>query len=157
MRSRDIKKTLQTPRQLEAQFGPEEARRIEAQCKALGRIRARQAAQQRRQLANPDKELPAPPEGLKRGPKPNPFLDKCEHGLHTSLTKREKQAFEALRKAKAPHVTPSTFLRFVICEALEKHRRKDLPTSPFTVDLDAVQDVRRLRGSAGQPAQRAAC
>lgn len=120
-----------------------EARAIDAQCKALARIRKRQASQQRKALANPQDPPPPPPEGLKRGPKPNPFLEKSEHGLHTQLTKREKEGFNALRKRLAPHASPSVFLRWMVCEQLEKHRRRDCPTTPFIVDLSSL-DHRQL-------------
>jgi len=143
VRSRDIKKRLEQAYQLEAQLGHDEAVRVEAQLRALARVRRRQAVQQRAALVDPDTAPKPGPEGLKRGPKPNLFLEKCEHGLHTSLTKRERKAFQSLREAQAPHVTDSTFLRALICEALEKHRRKDLPTLPFIVDLEAVNDPRR--------------
>jgi len=156
VRTREIKTRLDTAYMLPAQHGHEEALRIEKQLRQLARVRRKQARQQARALANPDEIIPAAKGGLKRGPKPNPFLVKCEHGLHTQLTEREITAFHALRKTQAPNVTGSTFLRFLICEALEKHRRKDLPTSPFTVDLQAAQDHRRTRTARAREARRAA-
>jgi len=152
VRTRDIKTRLDTAYMREGRGTPEqqaEARAENAQLMALARIRKRQASQQRKALANPQDPPPRPPEGLKRGPKPNPFLEKSEHGLHTQLTKREKTGFEALRKRLAPHASPSVFLRWLICEELEKHRRKDCPTSPFRVDLfDLDHRQKRSVGAA---------
>jgi len=131
--------------------------RIAAQLKAMHRIRKRQHAQQRKALATPDSFPAPPPEGLKRGPKPDPSRELCNKGRHTQLTKREDDALEALRKKLAPRATTSVFLRWLVCRELESHRRKDCPTMPFAVDLDNL-DTRSLRatGAARSAARRAA-
>ena len=157
MRSRDIKTRLDTAYMAEGRGTPEqqaEARAEHAQLRILARIRKKQARQQIRALANPDN--PPPPFGgrLKPGPKPNPFLDKCNHGLHTQLRGREYKAFEALWKRQAPPgVTRSSFLRFLICEKLESERRKDCPSMPFSVDLHNLpKEARRGRHAARRAA-----
>ena len=130
---------------------------VAAQCRALHRIRKRQAAQQRKALANPTAPPPpAPTGGLKRGPKPNPDLEKSDHGLNAKLTKREKDAFQALRRRLAPHATPSVFLRWMICETLEMHRRKDCPTTPFGVDLFALDHRQKRSAGSARSAPRLA-
>jgi hypothetical protein len=131
--------------------------RIAAQLKALHRIRKRQARQQLLALSTPDNPPPPPPGGLKRGPKPNPFRDKCEAGLHTQLTAREVRAFDVWRMAVAPHATRSVFLRWLICQGLETQRHKDSSAAPFFVDLTALDArSRRASGTARSAAQRAA-
>ena len=107
------------------------------------RVRKRQAAYQRRVLENPDSPAPPAHDRLKPGPKPNPFLDKCEHGVLAKLTKREHDAFLKLWKRKAPKLTRSTFLRSLICETLEAERRKDCPSQTFIIDLANIHDDRR--------------
>ena len=156
MRSRDIKHKLDVAYMGNNSGTPEqraEARQIEGQLRAMARIRKKQARHQLRSILEPDKPLPTPIGGLKRGPKPNPFLDKCEHGVLAKLTKREHDAFLKLWKRKAPKLTRSTFLRSLICEALEAERRKDCPSQSFIVDLANVHDDRR---TARERAQRAA-
>jgi len=139
VRYRDIKHTIASPYPREE---VEAARKLDAELKAEARIRRRQHKRQKMALLNPDRPEPInSPEGRKRGPKPDLSLQKCEHGLHTQLTKREYQALEALRKERAPHVTRSTFLRFLISEILEKARRKDCPTMPFFVDLNSLHEA----------------
>ena len=159
VRTRDLKHKLDTAYMAEGRGTPEQqeqALKEHAQLRALARIRKRQFSQQRWALANPENPPPPPPSGgLKRGPKPNPFLEKSEHGLHTQLTKREKDGFEALRKRLAPHAIPSVFLRWLICEGLERYRRKDCPTTPFAVDLDALEP-RQMRASRAREARRLA-
>jgi len=130
----------------------EEDFRVAAQLRAMHRIRKRQDAQQRKALANPENPPPPPPEGLKRGPKPDPFRELCNKGRHTQLTKREDAAFEALRKKLAPHATPSTFLRWLICRELETHRRKDCPTTPFSVDLNDLDQRQKVVVGAARSA-----
>ena len=159
MRTRDIKHKLDTAYMSEGRGTPEqqaEAVKTEAQLRALARVRQRQNSQQRRALANPDNPPPPPPGGLKRGPKPNPFLEKSVAGLHTQLTKREKEAFDALRKRVAPHATPSVFLRFLVCQELERARLKHCPSSPFVVDLDALKPQQMRSGGTARSAARLA-
>lgn len=157
MRTRDLKLREKSNYLSQGHIAPTaEDLLVAAQCRALHRIRKRQASQQRKALADPSAPPPAPPEGgLKRGPKPNPFLEKSEHGLNAKLTKREKDGFEALRKRLAPHATPSVFLRWMVCQILESHRRKDCPTVPFAVDLDALEP-RQMRAGRASEARRLA-
>jgi hypothetical protein len=72
------------------------------------------------------------------------------------LTKREKQAFEALRKQLAPQATPSVFLRWIVCRELEARRRKDCPTMPFAVDLDNLDTRSQRTADAARSAARLA-
>jgi len=131
--------------------------RIAAELKALHRIRKRQARQQALALASPDNPPPPPPGGRKRGPKPNPFRDKCERGLHTQLTVREFEAFQAWRKSVAPQATLSVFLRWLICQALEKRRPRQSPEiAPFFVDLTALDPRSRRATGAARSAARVA-
>ena len=161
VRTRDLKHKLDTAYMAEGRGTPEQqeqALKEHAQLRALARIRKRQFSQQRWALANPENPPPPPPSGgLKRGPKPNPFLEKSVAGLHTQLTKREKEAFEALRKRVAPHATPSVFLRYIVCETLERARLKHCPSSPFSVDLNSLEP-RQMRsvGTARSAARLAA-
>jgi len=159
VRTRDIKNRLGIAYMAQGRGTPEEqaeAQKVEAQLRTMLRIRKKQERQQRQALATPNAPPPPPVGGLKRGPKPNPFRDKCEHGLHTQLTKRERQSFEGLRKLLAPHATPSTFLRWLICEQLESHRRKDCPTMPFTVDLSNLDERQTRTDGSARSARRLA-
>jgi hypothetical protein len=143
VRYRDIKKSAELLKVHGfTQAAPsKEDLRLAAEIREAKKRRRQQLKYERQRATLPPESLPEPPScGLKRGPKPNPFLDKCEHGLHTNLTKREKQAFEAYRKQAAPHATPSTFLRWIVCKELERSRRKDLPTMPFGVDLENLDE-----------------
>ena len=148
MRFRDIKKSEELLR-LHGLSAPDPAAvKLEAELRAARRLCKQQDRYTRKIAALPPDKWPTPPEGgLKRGPKPDPFRSKCEHGLHAQLTKREFEQFEQLRKQFAPHLTRSIFLRYVLCEFLEKHRRKDCPIAPFSIDLERV-DYRCKRGKA---------
>lgn len=148
MRFRDIKRHEDLMKLHGYDLASPDAVKLHADIKRTRDLRKAQEKYQR-EIGNlpPLEKRPSPPEGgLKRGPKPDLFRDKCENGLHTQLTKREFQQFEQLRKQVGRQFTRSIFLRYVICEFLETHRRKDCPTMPFTLDLAAV-DHRCRRGS----------
>jgi hypothetical protein len=146
VRYRDIKLNADL-RRLHNMVDPDPAAvELEKQLKAMKRQRKARARHQRTIMALPDPEQwpQPPPGGMKRGPKPKPFLDKCDQGWVTQLNKRETTALKALWRRQAPHVTKSTFLRSIVCRYLEDHRRKDCLTQPFAVDLTA-DDPRRRR------------
>jgi hypothetical protein len=151
VRYRDLKKTMVSPYPLEE---VEAARILDAQLKSEARNRrakirdqkkAEEKSANRDRLLNhePEPEPHNPSKGLKRGPKPDPNLQRCEHGLHTQLTKREYLALEVLRKKLGSKVTRSTYLRHLICQVLEKERRKDCLTQPFFVDLENLHEACR--------------
>jgi len=147
VRFRDIKKNEELLKLHGHSLPDPEAVKLDAELRAARLLRKQQERYERKRLQFPPPgRLPQPPEGgCKRGPKPDPTRDKCEHGVHTQLTRRELSMFEQLRRQFGAQLTRSSFLRFVVCEFLETHRRKDCPTTPFTVDLRSV-DYRCLRG-----------
>ena len=74
------------------------------------------------------------------GPLANPDLDRSLYRISTVVTEREEKEF---LKLKPKAMTNSLFLRTVLCQFLEQHRRKDLPTMSFVdwfhvVDSDAL-------------------
>lgn len=149
MRFRDIKKSEELLR-LHGYGAPDPAAVVlDVEIKAARRLRRAQERHARKLVSLPAGEFLASPEGgLKRGPKPDLDRDKCEHGWHTQLTRRESLQLEQMRRRLAPKLTRSVFVRWIVCEFLEKTRRKDCPTASFSIDLDCV-DYRCKRG--GRP------
>jgi len=142
VRSRDIQKAAIL--EGTAPAIPAEDLLVDQQCQALARL---YRAERRKNAKTPHeaKGLKLPPyKPLKRGPKPDPFRDKCVAGWHTQLTVRESNEIDLIQAQIAPNSTRSVFLRWLICEALEANRDKSIPRKPFEVDLSNL-DRRSVR------------
>jgi|GEM_PF-4394843 len=90
----------------------------------------------------------------KPGIKPDPNRDKSEVVVTARLKKREWCELEKHRRLNGKNLTESIFLRFVICQFLEQHRRKDCPTMSFNFDLEKV-DWRSKKKAGTQSAKAA--
>ena len=68
-----------------------------------------------------------PPDGLKRGPKPDPTLEKVTKTWTINVTEAEWKALEAMRKSVPCPPTRSAFGRYVLNRFIETHRVRHAP------------------------------
>ena len=81
----------------------------------------------------------APFQGLKRGPKPDPNRECTEVVLTSRVTKREAKELRRHQRKLCKDSSPSSFMRFVLCQWLEAHRDKKADPEAFSFnpnDLD---------------------
>jgi len=90
-------------------------------------------------------------DGQKRlvpGPLPNPDLERCLRPVSSVLTERE---FKAFLRHKPHGWTNSKFMRAVLCQFLESHRRKDMPTQSFVEWMGASEALKGAQVSDSGP------
>lgn len=92
---------------------------------------------------------PRPHQGFKRGPKPDPTRVCTDVVLTSRVTKREAKELQRHQRRLCRDASPSTFLRFVVCQWLEAHRDKSADPESFALDPDSLDWRTRRRGMAG--------
>ncbi len=122
-------------------FGPEQpvdpvavalAQRINAELRAERKAR-REAGWRETYNFSPPEYYP-PHTGLKRGPKPDPNRECTEKVLTVRVTKREAQELRRHHRRLCKEASPSTFLRYVLCQFLQAHKDPDDASYSFNPD-----------------------
>jgi len=71
---------------------------------------------------------PVPLPRIKPGPVPKPGLEKCDCNITVLITQSEWQKFEKLRRNAGDFPpTKSQYARFLMCDAMARRIRRDLP------------------------------
>ena len=103
----------------------------------LARRERREAKRQKNYVAVPLGYRPMSP-GLKRGPKPDPDRERTNQVLTCRVTDREAKELRRHHRLLCKGVSPSTFLRYVLCLWLEAHRDKHKDSQQFGFDPNSL-------------------
>jgi hypothetical protein len=90
---------------------------------------------------------------LKRGPRPDPTRQNADCCVTVRITKREARALSSQHDKLCRDASPSTFLRFVLCQWLEAQREPQRDPVPFDFDPNNLDWRTKIRGNGASGIQ----